>query len=660
MSRRDRSVWIWIVLAALPLCFAGCGGAGPVGKAAAGDPPATPLSVATTTLPAGTTGQAYAATLAATGGTAPYSWAITQGQLPSGLSLAASGAVSGTPQSAGSATITAQVIDSKGAAATAAVSISIAAAGSSGSGGAGTATLDEYGGAAAADAPGGGTGYFRVTKVGPRWILVDPAGHPFWMLGVFDVDQGASPDAAQILARYGSWQTWGVQAARRLQAWGFNTAAEYSNAAVMAVDQSGPRNTTAPIPAVLLVRPAYYALINQNDYAPQPVKSLLNGMDSHYSGYAGATLPDVFDPNFAAYANAMLAAQTSTAEADSPWIVGTAVGDLDDLWGFGAGPDEPTSPPGQASENIGWLVLCTDFQQTSNSQLGETYSDAKVYTKYALASYLQQKYSTIAALNAAWGSDYTSFGDAGGFGGGTGLLDEDGRDGWVGDDITLQGETAAMQGDLNGFLSAYADEFFSIVTSAVRKYRPNQLVFGPATMNSWSGVSRAEVLAAAAKYCDIIQASAADQADYDFTLAHAGDKPLVAWTGITANPDSDLSAYAHTGDLSSQAARGAAYAQITEQLFQFAGSSSNGALAGSHNFVGEKWWAWADSNAEKANWGLVTFLDNAYDGKEDVIAAGKDVWGFATGGEAANYGDFITAAKAANQQIQTDLLQAVP
>lgn len=49
-------------------------------------------------LPSGTQGTAYSTTLAATGGTTPYTWSLTSGTLPSGLALNAStGAITGTP-----------------------------------------------------------------------------------------------------------------------------------------------------------------------------------------------------------------------------------------------------------------------------------------------------------------------------------------------------------------------------------------------------------------------------------------------------------------------------------------------------------------------------------------------------------------------------------
>jgi uncharacterized protein (TIGR03437 family) len=63
------------------------------------------------TLPAGTQGAAYAQTLAALGGTAPYSWILISGSLPPGLSIAGSG-LFGTPTAAGSYTFTLQIIDS--------------------------------------------------------------------------------------------------------------------------------------------------------------------------------------------------------------------------------------------------------------------------------------------------------------------------------------------------------------------------------------------------------------------------------------------------------------------------------------------------------------------------------------------------------------------
>jgi hypothetical protein len=74
--------------------------------------PTPPLQVTTTSLPAATQGIFYKSTLAASGGVSPYSWSLTAGPLPAGLTLSGSGVVSGTPSgSSGSFPVTVQVTD---------------------------------------------------------------------------------------------------------------------------------------------------------------------------------------------------------------------------------------------------------------------------------------------------------------------------------------------------------------------------------------------------------------------------------------------------------------------------------------------------------------------------------------------------------------------
>jgi hypothetical protein len=89
---------------------------------------ATALSVTTTSLAGGTLGSAYNQTLAATGGITPYSWSITAGALPAGLSLNTStGAITGTPTGTvtGQINFTVTVTDSEIPAKTAGASLSI-------------------------------------------------------------------------------------------------------------------------------------------------------------------------------------------------------------------------------------------------------------------------------------------------------------------------------------------------------------------------------------------------------------------------------------------------------------------------------------------------------------------------------------------------------
>ena len=73
----------------------------------------TAPTITTATLPNGTAGTAYNQTLAATGDT-PITWSVDNGTLPTGLSLAATGIISGTPATAGTSTFTVKATNAAG------------------------------------------------------------------------------------------------------------------------------------------------------------------------------------------------------------------------------------------------------------------------------------------------------------------------------------------------------------------------------------------------------------------------------------------------------------------------------------------------------------------------------------------------------------------
>jgi Putative Ig domain len=87
--------------------------------------PLPPLSVTTTSLPAGTINVPYSSTLSASGGEPPYSWTVTGGALPPGLGLSTAGVISGTPTAGGVYNFTVQVTDTLTNMASAPLSITI-------------------------------------------------------------------------------------------------------------------------------------------------------------------------------------------------------------------------------------------------------------------------------------------------------------------------------------------------------------------------------------------------------------------------------------------------------------------------------------------------------------------------------------------------------
>ncbi len=83
-------------------------------------------AVLTTSLPAGTVGSGYLATLAAAGGVPPYAWTIASGAMAAGLLLTSNGVLSGRPDVAGTARLAVRVTDAHGAFATATVTVAFA------------------------------------------------------------------------------------------------------------------------------------------------------------------------------------------------------------------------------------------------------------------------------------------------------------------------------------------------------------------------------------------------------------------------------------------------------------------------------------------------------------------------------------------------------
>ena len=72
------------------------------------------ITLLPTVLPSGTVNDLYSQTITADGGQAPYTFAMTSGTLPAGLTLSSGGLISGTPTAAGTYTFTITATDANG------------------------------------------------------------------------------------------------------------------------------------------------------------------------------------------------------------------------------------------------------------------------------------------------------------------------------------------------------------------------------------------------------------------------------------------------------------------------------------------------------------------------------------------------------------------
>ena len=508
--------------------------------------------------------------------------------------------------------------------------------------------LTLYGGCVAQPVPSGSTGFFRVEKVGTRWIFVTPEGDAFWLRAVHGVDVTAQDQtyADALKAKYNSpteipWSTFATQAVRRIKSWGFNALGENHSLYALPVGTEGRTQANEEkLPFIRMIR------LSETGVTEGRFSNIITGTHpSAYTGWREGTFADVFAPEFKTLAQELASdirgEFTSPLFDESPWLIGTSVDDTNDTYGFG---HRPEASPTDFDPHLGWIAAVT-----APTQNGET-----VYTKLAFRDFLRQKYQSLSALNTAWISTYTSWDSNGGWPNGTGVLDESGQRAWIGQDFNQLTDTGLqVKADLDEFLEQLAEQYFSVVAEAVRAYIPGRPVFSPAGIGAGA---RPQILRAAGRHLDVLQVVVPpDRLELLEEVYQVAGKPVFVRSTFQSQEDSPWKAREGWGpayDYPTQEARGEAYATYVQQLLALQ------AQDGSYPVVGVDWWAWKDStesaddsDQDRCNCGLVTIQDNAYDGLEAVMAVDTDPWGYPTGGEEESYGDFLSDAMIAHDQV---------
>ncbi|MGH9740035.1 MAG: putative Ig domain-containing protein [Candidatus Acidiferrales bacterium] len=378
-----------------------------------------PLSISTSTLPSGNVNQSYSESLQAAGGTSPYTWSLSSGQLPGGLALSSNGQISGTPTSGGQSNFGVTAKDSSSTPETATKNLAMAVS---------TSSLDQYGGRTDIKCANA-TGWFHAEEINSHWWFCTPLGNAFYSLGVT-----YSPGYI-----HGTFAAADVN--RRLESWGFNTVqigahnyqlAVASDCSEFPMDSNGVCSQPVKMPFVVSVNAAYYAMANPVISGPNaplltnPVKNMMSLVSPYYTGYLpGVGVADYYDSGVGTWLQKDIQEDTDAAwswmenSIYANYVLGITSDDSDEMGGFGAGPDFSTVPAGQNTFNLSMVVSSISPLQTANTNVADrsgsnfVYTDTLIHSKLALRNMLATEYGTISALNSAWGSNYTTFDSSG-------------------------------------------------------------------------------------------------------------------------------------------------------------------------------------------------------------------------------------------------------
>lgn len=297
--------------------------------------------------------------------------------------------------------------------------------------------LDQYGGVLSK--PCKSTQWFHTEKISNEWWFCTPDGHAWWMVAMYNVssdshktDLGTSYEAVARAKYLNSDTIWGPQTVRRIKSWGFNSVAEFSVKWVLPITtcawppscpggwEQAKGRQPYPVPMLAMVQPSMYSLQNLQGYAPGSVKDIQSGINTDYYGGYNSTFPDLWDSNFRAWLDGELKNDPDiTVAENSPWVVGWVSDECDALYGLcGAGPEMATSPPGFNQRHQGLMTLLTSPVQNANPGRAmvarpQLYANQEVFSKVQLKRFLQARYGSIAALNSAWGSEYTQWDSTG-------------------------------------------------------------------------------------------------------------------------------------------------------------------------------------------------------------------------------------------------------
>ena len=302
-------------------------------------------------------------------------------------------------------------------------------------------------------------GYFRTEKLGNRWWVMTPQGHGFLILSVSvlnanghdGTDQTGNDYEDYASAKYGGFPAqrpaWANATLDKLRQLGFNTIGTFSHN-IQGLDPGD--GVVSRLPWISTLRVTNSVVVDQ----------LVGNI---WEGIGSGKFPDLYHPGFEAAVQAETAAVLTPAMIADPYIVYHFIDQADELRGIGADHN-----------SLCWGAWVGKPTLTVSGGTSPNYLKAR------LAADMQTKYGTIAALNTAWGTAYTSFASAGGYGTGTGFVDQDNSTTIGPTYANLDTEaTATMVADCNTFVQSVFTYYATFATATVRAADPNHLISTP-------------------------------------------------------------------------------------------------------------------------------------------------------------------------------------
>jgi len=414
------------------------------------------------------------------------------------------------------------------------------------------------------------TGFFRAEKYRGKWTLVDPEGRLFLSFGLTGIGSSdptavkgreylfsVQPDEDPVLAKAKVGEA--GEGVNFLQAnlrrkYGENYKAAWNDRTLDRLASWG-FNTIAAFSSwdtLANGRVPYTATV-----WPAGKHARVSWGKDHVRA-----MDDPFDPQFAVDVAGALKGQVAKTKGD-PYCLGYFVGN-EEAWGHYK--HEPRNHYGLA--------------------LGALKAEASASpAKRAFLEQLRAKYGEVAKLNAAWKTEFPDWA----------ALEAP---------VTVKDPLGdGMLQDFSTFLKLYAEDYFRTVSEEIKKADPNHLYLGC----RFAGYSP-EVLAAAAKYCDVLSFNVyrLKLNPNEWTILKDYDKPVVIGEfhfGATDRGVFDSGLI----PASDQKARGASYDAYVKSVLDHP------------NFVGAHWFQYTDQPAtgrsmdgENAGIGFVTITDTPY------------------------------------------------